>query len=423
MKLSTERVDPERRRPYAVLIGLECTQGIQAARVLARRGVPVIALASDPHHPFCRTNVCEEIVYADTDGDGLIPALQALGRRLDREAVLFPCEDTSVALVSRHRERLAPWYRIVLPAADVIDLLIDKDSFYEYALEHGVPIPPTWFLRSRGDAERAANELTFPAILKPSFRSTTWGLHTCLKAFKIDRPEELLNTYDRYRAWADLLIAQAWIEGPAVNHYTCNCYFDAHSEPLVTFVSRKLRQWPHETGQGCLGEECRNDFVRDETVRLFKTLRYRGLGYLEMKLDARTGKYFIIEPNVGRPTGRSATAEAAGVELLYTMYCDALGWPLPPNREQIYTGVKWVHFRRDCQSAVHLWRRGELTGWEWWRSLRGRKTYAMFSWRDLGPSLSSVKKAARVLLSSREREKRGLGPFVITAKHHRSRAS
>jgi D-aspartate ligase len=84
-----------------------------------------------------------------------------------------------------------------------------------------------------------------------------------------------------------------------------------------------------------------------------------------MKRDERSGKYFIIEPNIGRPTGRSAIAEAGGVELVYTMYSDALRWPLPENHMQNYGGVKWISMRRDFQSALYHWREGRLTlrGW------------------------------------------------------------
>nr|NIP28096.1 carboxylate--amine ligase [Phycisphaerae bacterium]NIU27426.1 carboxylate--amine ligase [candidate division KSB1 bacterium]NIV01945.1 carboxylate--amine ligase [Phycisphaerae bacterium]NIV70689.1 carboxylate--amine ligase [Phycisphaerae bacterium]NIX31909.1 carboxylate--amine ligase [Phycisphaerae bacterium] len=138
---------------------------------------------------------------------------------------------------------------------------------------------------------------------------------------------------------------------------------------------------------------------------LFKSVNYRGLGYVEIKRDERSGKYFIVEPNIGRPTGRSAIAEAGGVELLYTMYCEAIGWPLPANREQSYKGVKWVHLLRDLQSALYYWRRGELTLTEWWQSLRGPKTYALFSWRDPVPFLSALQRAIPVLLSPREQGK------------------
>ncbi len=127
------------------------------------------------------------------------------------------------------------------------------------------------------------------------------------------------------------------------------------------FTSRKLRQWPPITGQACLSEEVRDATIVKEAERLFRGVDYRGLGYLEMKRDERTGTYLIIEPNIGRPTGRSASAEAAGVELLYTMYCDALGWPLPRDREQTFTGVKWIHLVRDLQASVYHWRRGDLT--------------------------------------------------------------
>ena len=39
------------QQPYAIVIGLDSVQGIQAARILARRQVPVIAIAEDPKDP------------------------------------------------------------------------------------------------------------------------------------------------------------------------------------------------------------------------------------------------------------------------------------------------------------------------------------------------------------------------------------
>ena len=127
-----------------------------------------------------------------------------------------------------------------------------------------------------------------------------------------------------------------------------------------------------------------------------------------MKRDSLTDEYFIVEPNIGRPTGRSAIAEAGGVELLYTMYCDAVGLPLPANRTQSYKGVKWIHIRFDMQAAIYAWWYGDLTFLEWWRSIRGPKGYALLSWRDPMPFLSSLIELTRLLLSSTERKKRGL---------------
>ena len=74
-----------------------------------------------------------------------------------------------------------------------------------------------------------------------------------------------------------------------------------------------------------------------------------------------TGRLVIIEPNVGRPTGRSAIAEAGGVELVLTAYCDVAGLPLPGAREQRYVGAKWIDLRRDLQAALVARRQGTLS--------------------------------------------------------------
>jgi predicted ATP-grasp superfamily ATP-dependent carboligase len=136
--------------------------------------------------------------------------------------------------------------------------------------------------------------------------------------------------------------------------------------------------------------ECRNDTVLSVAIDLFQSVGYRGLGYLEMKKDDRTGEMFIMEPNVGRPTGRSAIAEAGGVELLYTMYCDTVGLPLPDARIQRYTGVKWVNLRKDAQAAVQAMRAGELTFPAWLRSWRGPKAFAVWSLRDPVPFFADI---------------------------------
>lgn len=384
-------------RPPAIVIGLDSITGLQTARILASRGVPVIALAKDPKHYCSRTRVCERVLRADTDGEELVATLAALGPGLAEKGVLFPCSDGAVAQVSRGRRRLAAWYHLALPAHETVELLMDKGSFAVYARDRGLPIPPTFLLRSRDDAERAAESLSYPAVLKPSIRKPEWDRNSKQKAFTVTDGAELLALYDRTAAWADVLVAQQWIRGTVRDHYTCNCYLDAESRPLVTFVTRKLRQWPPETGIGSLGEEARNDTVLSETLRLFEGARFHGLAYLEMKRDPQTGEHHIIEPNVGRPTGRSATAEAGGVELLYTMYCDVAGLPLPPDRTQRYRGTKWIYARTDLQSALHDWRRGELTLGEWRRSLRGPKVDAVLSLRDPAPFAFDLWRAARLL--------------------------
>lgn len=397
----------DNQQPYAIVIGLDHLNGLQTARILARHKVPIIGVAKDPKHYGSSTKVCEKIIFTDTVSEELIETLETLGPKLDQKAVLFPCTDMNVLLVSQHRQRLKEWYHVVLPSQDVVEMLMDKVKLYTYTQNEGFPISPTFFLKSREDAEQAAKELTFPCILKPPISATPeWEQQSKLKAYRVSSAEELLTIYDHHKGLAEVLIVQEWVEGPITNLYSCNCYFDADSKPVATFIARKLRQWPPETGESCLGEECQNDVVLEESIRFFQSVNYRGLGYMEMKCDERTGKHYILEPNVGRPTGRSSIAEAGGVELVYTMYCDSIGWELPAKREQRYEGVKWICVRRDCQAALYWWRKGELTLKEYLRSIRGRKTYALFSWSDPRPFFSDLVRAGRLFLSREERKKR-----------------
>lgn len=339
---------PERTRAPVVVLGLNRHPGLQAARILTARGVPVIGMATDPKHPNCRTRACAEIVYADSEAN-YVQRLEALGRRLQDKAILMPCSDALVMMVSASREQLAPWYHILLPDAEVVDMLMNKVEFYRYAGDNGFRIPQTHYVRSGDDLERAISALSFPVVVKPPNRAGAWSDHTTAKIFKLDDQGALRAFYEERRSWADTLIMQESVEGPDANLVSVNLYCGADSEPLATFVSRKVRQWPPGAGDSCYGEEARDDEALAETIRLFRSVGYRGLGYLELKRDERNNKLFIIEPNVGRPTGRSAIAEAGGVDLLLTMYNDATRQPLPLNRIQRYGSARWIHLRKDLQ--------------------------------------------------------------------------
>lgn len=376
--------------PAAVVIGLDSITALQTARILAGRGVPVVGIAADPHHPSCWTRACAQRVFAATSGEGLVETLWRLADGFADPPVLFPCTDLSVLTLSQHRELLGSRYRSVLPPQGVIETLLDKARFAEHAGAAGLPIPATFVLRGRADAVAASRQLRFPCVLKPGVKGLRWLRHTTAKLFRVGDAQELLQVYDTCAPWTEALVAQEWIEGGITSHVTCNAYFDAASVPVATFVTQKLRHWPLEGGIGCFSQECRNDEVVRETVRLFQGVAYHGLAYLEMKRDDRTGRHLIVEPNVGRPTGRSAAADLSGVELLYTQYCDALGWPLPPRREQQYGGAKWIYLRQDCQAAFGYWRRGMLRPLDWLRSLRGCRRDAVFAWRDPVPFLADL---------------------------------
>lgn len=374
----------------AVIVGLDCITGLQSARILARRGIPVIGLAADRRHYCARTRLPQRIVSTPTAGADLVRTLERLAPKLDGPAFLLPCTDAAVLTISAAREQLPPVYRFVLPDHETVETLMDKVRFAELAGRLGLPIPRTCVVRDRADAVAAADHLPWPAVVKPGLKSPRWFAHTKAKALVVRSPAEFLEVVERALDWSAVLIAQEWVAGDESDLISFNGYFDRASEPRATFIARKLRQWPPETGTSCLGQEVRDDVVLDASLHMFGAVAYRGLAYLEMKRDRRTGQAYIIEPNIGRPTGRSAIAEMGGVELLLTAYHDALDQPLPDSRTQTYRGVKWIYWRHDLQAAVHAMMRRRLTPLGWWRSVRGPKFEAVFDRQDPMPFVGDL---------------------------------
>jgi D-aspartate ligase len=378
-----------------VVTNLDLFIGLQVARIMRRNGVPVVALADDPRGALCHTRAVDAVFDAGPAGVDTARVLEEIAPLFPERPVLIPCSDDAVTAISAARPRLE--YHIVLPDPEVIDVLTDKSRFLAHCTEIGVPVSPYRVLRDRADAATAAAELRYPLVMKPVRSRGDWTERVGQKAIRVQQPTRVLELWDRAAPEYPVLL-QEWVEGGDDHLYSFNAYFASDGEPLATFTAKKLRQWPPRTGVSSLGVECRNDEVRDAALHLFGSLPYRGFAYLEMKRDARTGRHYAIEANIGRPTGRSSIAEAGGVELHYTAYCDALGLPLPRERVQVYGQAKWIYFARDAASAWHYYRRGELTIREWIRSLRGIRADAVFSWRDPIPfALDSLTGFVRLL--------------------------
>jgi len=91
-------------------------------------------------------------LLADTGTEEFIQVLEMVGPKLNQKAVLFPCYDESVLLVSRFRQRLEKWYQVILPSPEIVEMLTDKIRFYTFAREKGLPVPRSFFLYCRADA-------------------------------------------------------------------------------------------------------------------------------------------------------------------------------------------------------------------------------------------------------------------------------
>ena len=346
----------------------------------------MLGVARDTKHYACRSNRLDSIrAYRRENGD-LLRVIREIDSIVDGPFMLLPCADWSVLELSRCREELPSNARIVLPPHETIQMLMDKGSLDEFARSAGIRTPRTIQVPS-GVKDPDVEALTFPVVVKPARKSAAWDGAMATKVVVCDDPEKLGETAANLPESVGTLIVQEWIPGREDQLYSCNVYIDRSGDVLCTFVARKLRQWPPNAGTSASGESVLDPRVSDLAAELFSRAGHRGLGYVEMKYDERSDSYVVIEPNLGRPTGRSAIADGGGVDLLYTAYCDAVGVEVPRPRAQRPETNKWVYLRHDLQAAVVAIRRRELTWRGWLKSLRGPKTFAVWSLSDPLPFL------------------------------------
>jgi predicted ATP-grasp superfamily ATP-dependent carboligase len=192
---------------------------------------------------------------------------------------------------------------------------MDKALFGQVAEKHGWETPRTANIQSLEKARVLAEELKYPCILKPSFRTAKWNRKTPAKVFKVFSGEELLDIYEGVRLLADNFIVQEYIPGPDSEIFFCLMWYDAKGELGTAFAGRKLLQWYPETGSTCIAERCDNEALMKESKSIFDSVDYRGIGSIEFKRDARDGRFRIIEPTVGREDLQSVLAFHCGVNI------------------------------------------------------------------------------------------------------------
>jgi D-aspartate ligase len=381
----------------AVITPLDEHMGLDIARSLAKHGIPVYGIDSDPLTPGRYSKCCRFVLGPEpesNDGADYVQFLVDFGSKLGRKAVLYPLSDLHVLICSRNRDVLREYYEFVMPEQDTVERLLTKDGLCSVALEHGIPAPQTTFLSDASDIQAIANSIAYPVVLKPT-ESTHWHdpriikllrrglLGARAKVIPCNNSTELVAAYQQIAPLDSRLVVQEVIPGEDSRLVYFSFCLDRQSRPLGIFAGRKYRVIPIGFGSASYVRSLYDPDLTEIALRLVSATQYQGLGGIEFKKDPRDERYKLIEFNArfGMWDGLSVRC---GVDLPYISYCDALRLPVEPQltyRENVI----WVDWQRDLRAAIAYWRTGQLTLGEWLRSLQGEKMWAIYSKDDWRP--------------------------------------
>ncbi len=387
------------RVPPAVIVGFE-TNGLGVARALSEAGIRSISLAGPDWSPVCASRSTSVVMASGWNEDAVVADLIAIGKRLPARAPLLITKDEPVLWISANRSVLDQYFEIRLPDPEVVHLLMDKIQFHALAAERGWPLPRTWRIKTREELDAVISEVVQPCILKPAVKNSTFRQRSPRKAFKLQSAADLLKTYDLVSAWEPDVIIQEWIEGGDDRIAFGLGYWNAESEGLAIFPGRKLRQWPPECGNTALSgpapAEWRAD-VEKLTATIMGTVRHRGLGSVEYKVDF-SGRLFIMEPTVGRTNYQNEVAVLNGVNLPAIAYYDGAGLKaeLARELERAYAPHpprKLIDSLADYRSARVYMTEGTLTWRAWLESRRGPKSGMTYRFGDPIPALVDMSRS------------------------------
>ncbi|MBN8279292.1 MAG: hypothetical protein J0M16_01655 [Gammaproteobacteria bacterium] len=322
--------------------------GLAVARALARHGVTVHAFAQKGGwaEPTAFTRYATVHVRSGLNRPEFVGHLKRFAGNLPagRKVVLFPTSDRMAATIARHWDELRDHY--LLSWAGCRDLVLDlqsKDNLPRYAERSGIDYPRTATVTSETDARTSAGHLRLPVVVKPARPLSSF------KAIIVKEAPELAGLARQYPA--DLpFVVQEFIEGGEGSLYACTMYLDGGRE-VCALTSRKLAASPPGLGQGTVFASDSNPEVLDLTRRFFAGLDLSGPVALEFKRDP-AGRYWMIEPNVGRTEYCVDLAIHSGMNLPCIEFRHAAG--LPPDPTLAATAAPRLWFDTDKDPFCYL---------------------------------------------------------------------
>lgn len=226
-----------------------------------------------------------------------------------------------------------------------LDRLIVKENFYRLCGELGIDHPRTLAVHP-GEDIPASLPFPYPVVVKAS-DSSQYFAHPFPGQRKVYFPEnrtELVEAIGAMRAagYEGSVVVQEHIPGNDDCMHVLTCYSDSAGRVSAACLGHVLLEEHTPTGIGnhAFIVTERNDKLVDVGVSLLERVGFRGLSNIDIRFDARTGRYLFLELNARQGRSNYYTA-VAGVSLVRHLVEDLVNHsPLP--YEQGEAGRVWT---------------------------------------------------------------------------------
>lgn len=368
-------------RPLACVVG-----DVDLVRTLGLAGVKcavVVEPGAPARYSRAAVRVLDKIDPA-SHPELAVQQLLDLGHTQKEKPVLYYDGDWDLLLVSRYRQRLREVFRFVVPDAELVEDLVDKARYQEFARRLDIPVPAARRLIGTDQLPESLG-LDFPLVAKPLTRHHgTWRAFSQTKARHIEDQQDLFRFYEEFSGSGLEVLMQEVVPGPEDRVVSYHAYVDSSGEIVGEFTDRKLRTYPRTYGYSTAIEITDTADVRDLGRELTRRMKLRpGVAKFDFKRDPN-GELILLEVNPRFNLVHHPGA-LAGVNLPALVYHDLVGLPRPAQG-LLRPGVTWCNPAHDFQ-ASRLW---GISFPRWLWSFASSKAKSGFAWDDPWPLVRAV---------------------------------
>jgi D-aspartate ligase len=251
----------------------------------------------------------------------------------DPGQILLPTSDETAWLYTANAGQLARHYRVYQPTIATMQRILDKQRFADAAIAAGVPVVPTWDVRTLAELKGLAAALPYPVFIKPRTHvnrvSNDKGV---LVTSQCDLIDEFLRFINREQTAlpsnpllpdARIPILQQFVRVASEGVCSVSGFMDRSGELFVTRRATKIMQRSHPAGVGVCFESLPPDpGLSDAVRRLCVELGYFGIFEVEFLLfdgawavidfNPRTFNQIGMDIRRGMPLPLLACLDAAG---------------------------------------------------------------------------------------------------------------
>jgi predicted ATP-grasp superfamily ATP-dependent carboligase len=259
-------------------------------------------------------------------------------KTLKSKPVIIPTSDEFIQFCSEYNKLLSEVALFLLPGANAIETIIDRESQFKSVTNCGIKVPELLQV-DKLNSER----INYPVAIKPA-NVNEWKKAMKNKGFLIRNKIEFEKAFQEVQNSKVHFLVQKVIDGENSNNFEVNSLYLPNGK-IYQHSIQKIRQYPDKFGTATAIKVVENQYIEQLSKKLILEQGLFGFTNIEFKFNSDDGMYYYIETNA-RVWLQVNFSKKIGLNFPLLYYNYLVGNQVEPKLDMKYKGV-WVDILPD----------------------------------------------------------------------------